>query len=229
MRVLVWLPRMFAGVGVVMMGASLWLYRGEQGFVRRATRTEGVVTALNYRTDSDGGGAYYPVFRFTDDAGSTHEVQARAGSKPASREVGEQVPVLYDPADPDGARIDSYFNLHVGSFVTTILALVFGGVGIIWLWLARRAAALEEELRRSGVRIEARVVEVEERRNITVNRKHPWRIIAESDEPARAGQRFRSANIWDDPRPHMKETVTVFVDRNDPRRHHVDIGFLPPR
>ncbi len=226
MKTLWWLPRIFAGVGTTLLLISSWLYTGEHGFVARASRTTGTVVELRFRPSSDGG-SYYPIFKFSDARGETHNVSSQVGSRPASRRVGDVVPVLYDPADPAHARMAGFFQLHVGSFITGLLGLIFGGIGFGWLFLARRSDALAEELRHSGVRIQAKVVGVEERRAITVNNRHPWQITAEAEEPGRAGQLFRSGHIWQDPRPYVKETVQVFVDRNDPSRHHVDLSFLP--
>jgi hypothetical protein len=38
---------------------------------------------------------------------------------------------------------------------------------------------------------------------------------------------FKSANIWEDPTPHVGQTVDVLVDRYDPKRYVVPLDFLP--
>jgi hypothetical protein len=226
MKAIWWLPRIFAAVGFALLLWASGLYTKEHAFVGRATHTNGTVVDLSY-SPSSRGGSFYPVFRFTDVRGQPFTVRSHLGSRPASRHVGEVVPVLYDPANPDGARIASFANLYLATSITTVLGLIFGGMGALWLFLVHRADARAEELRHSGVKIQAKVVGIEERRGITVNNRHPWRITAEAQEPARAGQVFRSANIWMDPTPYVKDTVDVFVDRNDPSKHLIDLGFLP--
>jgi hypothetical protein len=39
---------------------------------------------------------------------------------------------------------------------------------------------------------------------------------------------FRSEDLWYDPSDHVKrETLTVYIDPADPRKHYVDVSFLP--
>jgi len=227
-RTLWFLPRLFAFIGAVCFTIAYFVWRSEQRFIAGAARTTGAVVSLDYRRDSDGGGAYYPVFRFRDARGQSFTVRSHVGSRPASRHVGEQVEVLYPPDDPDGARIASFFNLHLGSFVFGILTAVTGGIGFTWLTLQRRRAARVAELRAGGRRLEATVKKVELRMNFAVNGRHPWRIIAEYDDPAMNERYvFRSPNLWSDPTPHVGETVGVFVDHHDMKRYAMDLDFLP--
>jgi len=211
-----------------MLLVASWVNSRERAFNARAERATGTVTDLEHRRDSDGGGAYYPVIRFVTATGDKVTFRSSVGSRPPSHDVGEAVAVLYDPADPHGARMAGFFTLYVGSFITSILALIFGGIGGIWLFVQRRAAAIAVEVRSAGRRVQAKVVEIEWRRNIRVGNRSPYRIVAQWQDPATgAVQVFRSANIWFDPAAHVGETVDVFVDRHDPRRHLVDLAFLP--
>lgn len=225
MRALWWFPRVFAGIGLLLLVIGTYVYSREQAFITGATRTEGRIVRMQESHDDDGT-TYRPVFEFTDARGQTYTGVSRVGTSHPSRKIGDAVPVLYDPANPDEARIASYFQLHIGSFVLSLLALVFGGVGFVWLYLVRRREAMIEELRLSGARVKAKVIGIHQRTNITVNNRHPWRIEAEAQEASRAGQIYYSGNIWSDPREKVPETVEVWVDRNDPRRHHIELGFI---
>ena len=72
--------------------------------------------------------------RFVTPAGEAVEFTGSVGSSPAAFEVGEAVAVLYDPADPQDARIDSFFQLWFGPLILGFLGLVFtaiGGGGVI--------------------------------------------------------------------------------------------------
>ena len=228
MRALRIIPRVFAAVGVLMLFIMSWVNTRERRFVAGAARASGTVVDLEYSRSSDGGGAYYPVIRFGTAAGETVTFRSRVGSSPPSHHVGETLEVLYDPAAPQGAHTAGFFALYLGSFITGLFALIFGGVGGIWIAVQRRAAAIAEAVRRTGRRIEAKVVEIERRTNIRVGSRHPYRIVAQWQDPAtQAVQVFRSANIWFDPTEYVGETVGVFVDPYEPRRHVVDLDFLP--
>ncbi len=228
MRILRVLPRLFAGVGVVMLLVASVTYQSERRFVTSALRVGGTVVELERQSSSDGSGSWYPIVQFETESGAPTRFRARVGSNPPSWEVGEAVEVLYLPNDPDSARLAGFFSLYIGTFVTGLLALIFGGIGGTWIMVQRRAAAIEADVRANGRRVQARVTDIEYRTNITVGRRHPWRIVAEWRE--REGSEpvvFRSANIWTDPTGHVGETVEVLVDRYDPKRYVVDLGFLP--
>jgi len=44
--------------------------------------------------------------------------------------VGQTINVLYDPDDPQKARINKWFNLYFVPMLLGFLGLVFGGIGI---------------------------------------------------------------------------------------------------
>lgn len=228
MRVLWVLPRIFAGVGALLLAIALWLYAREQAFVASASHATGTVVSLSLDHNDNGSSVYYPSVTFQTARGDSITVRSRVGSNPPAWRVGESAEVLYDPADPQAARLAGFFQLHTGSFVVGILGMVFGAIGGIWLAVVRRAAALAAEVRATGHRVTAKVIEIERRTNIRVGNRSPFRIIAQGD--ASGGREvviYRSANIWFDPTSYVGETVNVFVDRNDPRRHVVDLDFLP--
>jgi len=228
MRILIVLPRLFAALGAICLAIAFWVNQGERRFIAAATRTTGTVVDLVYETSSDHGSAYYPVVRFASPSGDSVTIRSRTGSNPPSHRVGDRIEVLYDPANPAHAKMAGFLSLHIGSFILTIFAAVWGAIGGIWWWLQTRSARLEDELRRSGRRIQAKVREVEVRRNIRVGNRHPWRIIAEAPGTSvDAAVVYKSANIWEDPGLHVGETVDVLVDPYDPKRYVVDLAFLP--
>lgn len=214
----------FAAVGLVMLLLASYFYSAERNFVKHGIRTEGTVSELDADRDSDGDLHYYPIVTFTTLQGQTVTFRSRTGSNPPAYEVGERIGVVYDPANPQGARHTGWFSLWGVTFIFTLLFTIFGGVGFVGLWSLRRAAARLEELRRFGRRLEAKVVSIEQNRNIHVNRRHPWRIVAEAEDPeTHQTETYTSGNLWINPAGQVGETVTVFVDRQNPRRYCVDI------
>jgi len=62
------------------------------------------------RDPSDTTGAWlrFPVVRYQTASGQTVTFRSRTGTQPSPYKVGQQVPVLYNPADPRDARIDTF-------------------------------------------------------------------------------------------------------------------------
>ena len=220
MKTLYWLPRIFAWLGVGLLAIGTYLYMREAAFVRRAEHATGTVARLVYVSGKNGG-SYLPIVDFQTRDGRTIEFRSNVSSNPPSHHEGESVGVLYDPANPQHASLDSFETLHIGSFVLSLLGVIFGLIGGIWLYINARGEAKEADLRARGRRVEAKVTQIEYRTNYTVNNQHPYRIIAQAGDNV-----YKSKNIWFDPTAQVKETVTVFVDPNDPSRHFVDLDFL---
>lgn len=105
-------------------------------FLRTAVSAEGTVVRLDWRVDmrrvrpSSG---YQAVVRFRKADGGTHEFVDDSGSDPPRYSIGEKVRVLYDPADPRNAKIDSFRSL----WLAPVLAL-FAGVLILGIFAAIR-------------------------------------------------------------------------------------------
>ena len=71
-------------------------------------KTEGTVVRLNEQSDSEGGCCtYVPIVEF-EAGGRAYSFEGGTASDPPAYRVGERVPVLYDPADPETAQIDKW-------------------------------------------------------------------------------------------------------------------------
>lgn len=108
-------------------------------FVSAATQTTGVVIALAEKHDAKRDSiTYAPVFTFATESGQTQSVTSSVATSPASYAVGDKVPVLYRPADPADAKIDSFWQL----WFLPVLFAGFGSTelltGIVLLYIAHR-------------------------------------------------------------------------------------------
>lgn len=81
---------------------------------------------------------YAPRLRFTTASGQSFEFLSTTRTRPARYAVGERVPVLYDPARPSEASIES----------SDATGAVFTGVGIFVLVIAGVLTAFGVALRR---------------------------------------------------------------------------------
>ncbi len=116
-------------LGAVFLGLAGWWGWEAWAFVKRATPAQGKIDRLEQHeyTRRSGGitrkrVAYHPVFTFQDAKGASHTVVSSSGSGRPQYEAGAQVPVLYDPAEPQNARIDSFSEFW-------LFPIAFGGIG----------------------------------------------------------------------------------------------------
>jgi len=107
-----------------LLGGAAFLVIDTRGDIARADRADGTVVALIGEQGSDGGTVYYPRVRYVTRSGNPMEFTGSVGSSPPAFDVGEIVGVLYDPAAPEAARIDSFFQLWLAP-------LILGGIGLM--------------------------------------------------------------------------------------------------
>jgi hypothetical protein len=107
---------LYSIVSIVQVGA----------FIRCSAEVDGEVVRLE-QSQSRGryGYTYAPVFSFTSIDGLTHTVTSEVGSSPAGFDVGDSVRVRYDPANPQTARIHSFFQTWGGPLLSGLVGLCF--------------------------------------------------------------------------------------------------------
>jgi hypothetical protein len=95
-------------------------------FIRRSVEVDGEVLRLD-RSRSRGryGYTYAPVFTFKTPDDIAHTVTSDVGTSPAGFEVGDSVRVRYDPANPESARIHSFFQTWGSSVLSAVIGVAF--------------------------------------------------------------------------------------------------------
>jgi hypothetical protein len=117
------------GVGTL-TASAIWLISIRK-FKKSAARATGRVTERVYSSgDGDMPGTYAPRFEFKTPDGESWSVLSSTSSIPAGFRVGEEITVLYDPANPHTAKIDSAMQLW---FMPLLLGIV--GVAALCVWV----------------------------------------------------------------------------------------------
>lgn len=124
------------GLGLLLMlSAAAWGGHSDR-FRRNATRAAGAVIRIEARSFRDSkrrtSVSYSPVVRFRAADGREVEFTGLGSNPPGYRE-GDPVTVLYDPARPSGARIESFRELWLGPLSFAAFGLLFTGAGLL-LW-----------------------------------------------------------------------------------------------
>jgi len=74
--------------------------------------------------------SYHPVVQFTTASGARITFESVAGSYPPAYRTGEQVLVVYDPAQPHAAAIRSFVSLWLLPIVLASLGGIFAFIGL---------------------------------------------------------------------------------------------------
>jgi len=120
----------FGGVGLLLTALALFFWLRTRAFLGTAQKAQGTVIQMVYSSDSEGGGGYSPVYTFRTMNGQVVEVTDRMSSNPPQFKEGQIIDVLYDPDNPNKARINKWFNLYFVPILLGFLGLVFGGIGV---------------------------------------------------------------------------------------------------
>ncbi|MBI5654730.1 DUF3592 domain-containing protein [Candidatus Uhrbacteria bacterium] len=219
---------LFSVVGIVaLVGTGYWINH-ELSFINRSQKSQGMVLEMVRRvsTSKKSADTFAPRIKFTLPDGSSQEFTSTLSSSWKFYRVGQKVDVLYDPAQPDTAEINSFFALWVGPCILGFLGLTFSSIGIgsvVWAWRRRRYCA---ELMQRGVKITAIGGRIERDCTVRVNRQCAWRIVCEAEYN---GERrtFKSDRLWKDPTDAVRDKqVTIAIDPADPKKYCVDTSFL---
>lgn len=215
-------------LGIVLLVMAAYLFWSTKLFISRAMVTQGVVVE-NVRNYSDDSYTYSPVIQFNTEDGRNVEFKSKMGSSSPTYSVGEKVEIFYEPNEPEHAKINSFMSLY---FFPTILG-VMGGVmilGKLAMMLFRRLGKKKEtDLLQQGRPVQAKVQGIEKSTSLNMNGRNSYHIIAHwRDASSNALHVFKSKNIWFNPEDYIdREEVTVYVDKSNVKKYHMDISFLP--
>ena len=123
----------FAGLGALLFAVGVVLVRANRRFDRRAVRAPGLVTGVKWEAigpAADRTMTGFPELRFTLPDGREVETVARTGTTFEAMKEGSPVTVLYDPADPSQARVDSP-SASAGATIAGAAFLVIGAVLVL--------------------------------------------------------------------------------------------------
>jgi hypothetical protein len=119
-------------IGCVFFISGLCMLAKAYDFVTHATRTSGKVVAID-QGDADDVSTIHPVFVFTDATGVEHRCRSPYGSSWFFFAPGQRVPILYDPAVPTHAEIDSFESIWLFSFISMGMGVFFIASHYRWI------------------------------------------------------------------------------------------------
>ncbi len=126
----------------LMIFVAIGLYTGYRyvNLCAIGIETQGQVVDYKISSDSDGT-SYFPVVSFQDERGRTFRVESDMGSGSKFFEIGEEVPVLYDPSDPHYMAMGSLWRNILPPLAFLLFPFVL--VGVIY-FLAEHSGSRED-------------------------------------------------------------------------------------
>jgi hypothetical protein len=123
-------------VAVLLIGLGVRGVVATQRFLASTSAADGVVVEVDDDTNYEKGTTtYYPVVRFVTGSGKVVQYRDHSGENPPAYQVGDLVRVLYDPANPQGARLDTWASLWLEALILIILGvplLLFSAVILLF-------------------------------------------------------------------------------------------------
>jgi hypothetical protein len=220
---------LFLAVGLGMLTGGFFVWRAHATFAAHALHAEGIVVDQATSAGSKGGTLYSPVVEFSTSDGRQIRVTGSVSSSSPSYARGDHVAVLYDPANPEQARLDSFTEAWFATLIMAGLGSVFALIGGGMVYAQLRQRKVRAWLAQNGMRVQAKFDGVVYDTSLTVNGRNPWRLNCQWQHPAtQKVYMFRSDPIWFDPTPFVKrDTLDVLVNVDNPKQYQIDTAFLP--
>ncbi len=113
-------------------GGVLWGSK-RYSFLQRSLRTQGTVVDQHKKTGSNFSTFYYPVVEFRTESNEKVRFTGGAGNSGGPQiATGSTVDVVYDPADPSQARINSFVQYWLGPAGMAAMGLMVMAMGFFF-------------------------------------------------------------------------------------------------
>lgn len=218
---------MFLLLGIGALVVAAFRLHMALDFQRNALSASGTVVEIRERQRDDET-HYRALVTFVAEDGKTLRFESPVGRRPGHYQVGETVRVLYIPGDKR-VRIETFARLWGPSMVLFAMGAPLFLVGALLCLAGMMKQARKRRLQRHGRLLETHLHEVVRDQRIKKSGVHPYVIRCRwFDAQASQMQFFESESIWFDPLRYLEEKpIRVWQDRENPRKYHVDVSYLP--
>jgi len=218
----------FLTIGTLLLVGAYFIYKNTADFINNATIANGTVIEL-LRVESDNSYTYKPKVAFETKTGEAIQFISSTSTNPPSYTEGEEVEVLYLEKTPEKARINGTASLWLGAIIVGGIGAVFFLVGFLFFFFKKRKENKIQSLKDNGIKIKTNLQSVYLNTSYIVNGRSPFVIETQWKNPATSEIHiFKSDDIWFDPTDYIEnEEITVLIERNNPKKYHVDLSFLP--
>ncbi len=129
-------------VGLILLGAAIYFLKAKMTFVEKGQKKNATLIEYALGQKRKGRQTYIPVFKFTTTA-NEEVIFRESSSKRQPWEIGEQVRIVYDQADPSTAELLTYNDLFSPKMIMIALAFPFIIIGAGYFWSQKYFRSLE--------------------------------------------------------------------------------------
>ncbi len=211
----------FCTIGLLIFAQAFYIYQEKRTFVEKADAVQGIVlgNSTNEKT----------IVSFITKAGKPIQFISDNSNNLTNYNEGENVEVLYDPENPNKAKINSFSTLYTGVSILGFFGAVFFLTGFSFFLSDNSKQKKMHFLQQNGKQIVTKFIDVQIDLNTTVNGSNPYFICSEWLDPKNNELYFfESDNIWFDPTDSIKkDEIKVVINPLNPKEYFMDISFLP--
>jgi len=122
--------------GIIMLVIAGGLYYVHSNFVATGVQVQGTVIKSQRHLGVDAGNdVFAPIISFTTLDGQTEQFEVALQTSPPAHQIGDKVPVIYDPKKPSNANINSVVDLYLAEIIVGGIGFVFTVIGVIVFFL----------------------------------------------------------------------------------------------
>jgi hypothetical protein len=213
----------FCITGLVIFALTFSIYQEKKVFLEKLNVAQGTFVD-NLESDS-------PILSFKTKDGRQIKFTPDDSNNLLSYREGESVEVLYDPNNPNKAKINEFISLYLGILVLGISGVIFFLTGFSFFLSDHAKQKKIHFLQQNGKNITTKFIDVQLNLNITVNGSHPYFICSEWLNPKNNEKYvFESEDIWFYPADFITtDDIAVTINPENPKEYYMDISFLPKR
>lgn len=219
MKIFIWI---FTLVGVLLLSMAGYIGYSAYSLEGEGVKTTGTIIALN---------GTHPVVRFVTGEGERVTFESSLGSSSYTKQLGQDIDIVYRPDAPQQAEIDDFISQYLVSIIPGIIGLIFTLTGLIPAFIIRYRGKKKIRLLQQGRPVKALITDVDVNRTIKINGRSPFRISCQwRNTLTNQHYIFTSENIYFDPRPYIEQQeITVYINGENIKDYYVDVRFLPER
>lgn len=164
--------------------------------------------------------------RYTSSDGIERTHKGTQSSKGRKYRDGEIIKVFYSIDNPDKSRISDGVKGGKKVLFWVFILLLFN---LFSAYQGRKKDKSENSFKTTGRKVEAQILKIDTDLTITVMEKHPYCIDCKWVDPMTGREYAHTIRyVWADPHTLLagRNSLDVYIDRKDPEKYFMDIGFL---